>query len=418
MSEQEELATLVVRLGERRVGQLRRSRRGGSFAFAYDAEWLARADALPLSQSLPLAEVEYPHEACLPFFGGLLPEGGVRLAVARRLGVSERNDFALLEALGGDCAGAVTIGLPADVPAGPREIRWLDDAAVEAWLGELPVRPFHAGETLGVRLSLAGAQDKAPLCFDGERYGVPMGGEPSTHIVKLPIDGFADTIANEAASLRFVSLLGIPTVVATPDRRGAMDLLRVTRYDRTEAGERVHQEDVCQALGYPPDSKYEAEGGPGVAAVVELLRQVATRPAIATRTFLDQVVASYLVGNADGHAKNVSLLYVDRSVELAPAYDVVSTAVYPQHATKLAMRIGGEYRPERVARRHWERLIDEAGFGRAYLRRIARLAERALDAIREACDEVRRDGWGSPVLDQIKGVVAERAARVREALAA
>lgn len=418
MSEQEALATLVVRLGERRVGCLRRSRRGGWFAFTYDAEWLASADAVPLSRSLPLGEAELPHEACLPFFGGLLPEGGVRLAVARRLGVSERNDFALLDALGGDCAGAVTIGPSADVPAGRREIRWLDDAAEEAWLGELPSRPFHAGETLGVRLSLAGAQDKAPMCFDGERYGVPVGGQPSTHIVKLPIDGFPDTVVNEAAGLQFVGLLGIPAVAATPDRRGALELLRVTRYDRTSEGERLHQEDVCQALGYPPGTKYEAEGGPGIAAVIALLRRVATQPAVATRAFLDRVVASYLVGNADGHAKNVSLLYIGRSVDLAPAYDVVSTAVYPQHATKLAMRIGGEYRPERVDRRHWERMVDEAGFGRAYLRHVARLAELAPGAIREACDDLRRDGWDSPVLDQIQEVVAERAARVRHALAA
>lgn len=410
---------LVVRLGGRDAGRLVPSRRGGSFTFAYSPDWLASPAAVAVSQSLPLRAEEFTHDECLPFFGGLLPEGGVRTAVARRLGVSERNDFALLDTLGGDVAGAVVIEPSHGPPRSEtRGVRWFEsDDGLAGWLAELPARPFHAGESPVVRLSLAGAQNKAPLRFDGERYGVPLGGEPSTHIVKLPIEGFHDTVANEAACLRFVSRLGLAAVEAAPDRRGGVEFLRVVRYDRDERGERLHQEDMCQALGFPPGTKYEAEGGPGVGRMVALLRAVASRPAVSTRALLDWVVAGYLIGNADGHAKNVSLLYRGRSTGLAPGYDILCTAIYEQHATRLALRIGGESRPERIERRHWERFVDDAGFGRAYLRRIAELAEKSPAAVRDACGSVRNLGWDGPVLDEIEQVVVRRSARVLETLA-
>ncbi len=343
---------LDVSLGGVRVGAITRSRRGATYDFAYSADWLALPSATALSVSLPLRSEPFGHEECAPFFAGLLPEGDARRTTARRLGVSEQNDAALLEALGGDCAGAVSIG---SVGAEESGVQLLSDEELAGLLAVLPQRPLLSGAAVGVRLSLAGAQDKAPIRFDGVRYGLPLGAAASTHILKTPIPGFPATVVNEALCLGTIRGLGLPAVEAVPVRIGDVIALRVARYDRVVDGDavgRLHQEDACQALGVPPGRKYEAESGPGVATIVALLREVTARPAIATRAFLELVVAWYLLGNADGHAKNVSLLRDPGEIRLAPAYDVLCTAAYDQHDERMAMRIGREYRPERVERRH------------------------------------------------------------------
>lgn len=411
---------LEVSLGGTPVGELMRSRRGATYSFAYAADWIASPNAAPLSTSLPLRPEPFAHDDCAPFFAGLLPEGSVRQTTARRLGVSDRNDVALLEALGGDCAGAVSIGPvgPAD-PEAAESVTWLSETDLAALLAELPRRPLLGGSAIGVRLSLAGAQDKAPIRFDGERYGLPVGAAASTHILKTPIAGFPGTVANEALCLATIRALGLPAVEAIPVRIGNAVALSVQRYDRLiEAGTviRVHQEDACQALGVLPEQKYEAEGGPGVEAIVSLLRQATARPAIATTAFLELVVAWYLLGNADGHAKNVSLLHAAEGIALAPAYDILCTAAYEQHDERMAMRIGREYDPLRVERRHWERFVEGAGFTRRFLRRIASLAERAPAAVRVASAALAAQGWDDPVLARVVDVVDTRARRVSECL--
>lgn len=416
---------LAVSLDGIHVGDLTRSRRGATYAFAYAPEWLAAAAARALSVSLPLRLEPYAHEVCAPFFAGLLPEGRVREVTARRLGVSVQNDVALLAALGGDCAGAVSIasepraGNPADVVEPGEHVRWLSEEELAGLLLELPRRPLLGGAEVGVRLSLAGAQDKAPIRFDGARYGLPVGAAPSTHILKTPIPGFPATVVNEALCLATLRALGLPAVEGVPVRIGETMALRVERYDRLvdEAGiRRIHQEDACQALGYLPQQKYEVEGGPSVEAIVALLRAVAASPAIAATAFLELVVAWYLLGNADGHAKNVSLLHTGEGITLAPAYDVLCTAAYEQHDGRMAMRIGREYRPARVERRHWERFVAGAGFSQAFLRRITQLARRAPTAVRDARDALAEHGWGDPMLERIVEVVDERALHVIDVL--
>ena len=416
---------LAVSLGGVHAGDITRSRRGATYGFSYSADWLGSPSATALSVSLPLRPEPFSHKECSPFFAGLLPEGGPRQTTARRLGVSVQNDVALLEALGGDCAGAVSIG-PAlrstqteETTVEEDTVQWLSEDELAGLLTELPRRPLLGGAAIGVRLSLAGAQDKAPIRFDGARYGLPVGTAASTHILKTPIPGFPATVVNEALCLATIRALGLPAVEALPVRIGDVVALRVERYDRVVDGDvvgRVHQEDACQALGVPPEQKYEAEGGPGVDAIAALLRAVSAFPAIATTSFLELVAAWYLVGNADGHAKNVSLLHTEGATSLSPAYDVLCTAAYEHHDERMAMRIGREYRPARVERRHWERFGDGAGFSRAFLRRIRELATRAPRAVRAARDDVVRAGWDDPLLGQVVEIVDARSLRVLDAL--
>ena len=401
---------------DERAGTLVDDRAG--LAFTYDENWHG-GTMPPLSQSLPLDGTFGP-PAVEGFFGGLLPEGAPRELLARQLGISAGNDFGLLEALGGDTAGALTLLAPGVTPAPQgHDVRWLEDDELAKELDELPNRPMHADEDGEYRLSLAGVQDKLPVVVGADgRIGLTKGRTPSTHILKIPIARLDDTVANEALSLAIGTRLGIATVTAVPHRAGGREFLLVERYDRqvADAGtRRLHQEDFCQALGIVAQRKYEQEGGPGLGDLFAMLRRAVAVPARDAPQLLDYIALSFLVGNHDAHGKNYSLLYAPRTHQatLAPAYDVVSTVAYRRvrpMSRKMAMRIGGEYRPEYVRSRHLDRLIAEAGLGAAAARRRLRtLARDAPRAARDARAALVAEGWDAPVLDRIVQIVEQRA---------
>jgi serine/threonine-protein kinase HipA len=388
-------------------------------SFSYAERWVA-AGMPPLSQSLPL-DGSYDPVAVSAFFGGLLPEGPPRELLSRRLGVSVGNDFGLLEALGGDTAGAVSL-LPRGTGPGQsgEDVQWLTESELAELIDDLPMRPMHADDDGEFRLSLAGVQDKLPIVVDDSgRLGLTKGGTPSTHILKTPIFRLDDTVANEALCPAIGRLLDIETVRAMPHRVVGRAFLLVPRYDRQggDAGaRRLHQEDFCQALGIPSQRKYQSEGGPGLTECFALVRRAVAVPAREAPRMLDFVTLSFLVGNHDAHGKNYSLLYLPRSdkAELAPAYDVLSTIAYDKvrpMSRKMAMSIGGEYRPDYVRPRHLERMLGEAGLGVAAARRRLRaLAIGAPAAARDARATLAGDGWDAPVLGRIVEIVDRRAA--------
>jgi len=410
-------ATLEVLCFGERAGILADERDG--LRFAYDSTWIA-AGRPPLSQSLPLDGDPAP-AVVHAYFGGLLPEGEPRRLLARRLGVSERNDFALLGAIGGDCAGAITLAppRPASRDGGDSEIDWLDDARLAELIVTLPDHPMLAGEDGEIRLSLAGAQDKLPVVVEDGRVGLTAGRTPSTHILKMPIARFEGTVVNEAFCLLFGSRLGVPTVPALPRRAGEHAYLLVERYDRLRrpdgSFERLHQEDFCQALGIPSERKYEVEGGPSLADCFALVRRATTVPAAHMLVLLDAVALNFLVGNHDAHGKNFSLLRSPQETGLAPFYDVLSTLAYPNLARKAAMAIGGERRPDYVRRRHLDRLCDAAGLGGAAVRRrLLAMAREAPEAARRARAVLAEDDWDHPVLDAVLAIVDRRARQLAE----
>lgn len=338
------------------------------FVFQYHGAWLSAEHALPLSLSLPLQEAPYTDDSARPFFSNLLPEAQLRDAIARKLGLSDKNDYALLEAIGGECAGAVSL-YPEDQSPATESGRYqaLDEAQLQQLIEQLPQQPMLAGEG-ELRLSLAGVQNKLPVYFDGQQISLPQGNAASNHILKPAISHYPDSIFNEAFCMGLAAAVGLNVPpVSLLENRGQW-LYLVSRYDRqrsssTEPVQRLHQEDFCQALGKLPETKYEKEGGPSLAACFELIRKHSIQPVIDLRQLLQWAVFNYLIGNADAHGKNVSLLLTEQGPKLAPFYDLMSTSIYPGLSQRPAMKIGGEERPDWIIARSWQQLAVDCGIG-------------------------------------------------------
>lgn len=398
---------LEVYFGQRLVGTLVQDD-SGQLRFTYHETWLADPTSVPISQSLPLKPEPFGHRETRPFFAGLLPEAEKRELVARALGVSDRNDFALLDRIGGECAGAITLVHNGEMPPlVPKEAdyRLLDEDELKRILDVLPDRPLLAGEE-GVRLSLAGAQDKLPVLVVDGRIALPLHGAPSTHILKPPIRRFEDTVFNEGFCLALAKAVGLSAVSAEIRAVGDRPFLLVARYDRVRGADgavrRLHQEDFCQALGIVPELKYQSEGGPNLRQCFELVRNAAARPVVDLARLLDAVLFNLFVGNRDAHGKNFSILFTDEGLQLAPLYDVASTDAYPGLSPRLAMKIGGKDETGDIYPRHWERFAKEAGLAFPQVRRrLLDLAKALPEAARDVQRRFAAEGMDRPVLNKV-----------------
>ncbi|PSH02700.1 MAG: hypothetical protein CXZ00_16030 [Acidobacteria bacterium] len=392
--------TLNVYLHRDLVGYLTQDQ-GGQMFFTYAESWLRNPLAHPISHSLPLRTERFKSKECRGYFAGVLPEESNREIIARNLGISARNDYAMLERIGGECAGAVTF-IPAGeaLPERDDHYRELSPSELANVLRLLPRRPLLAGES-GIRLSLAGAQNKIAVRVDGDKVSLTLGGAPSTHILKPAVERFAGLVHNEAFCMKLADEIDLPSAKTEIRWVEDVEYLLVERYDRTITlngdgvphFERIHQEDFCQALGIVSEMKYQKEGGPSLKQCFELMRRVSSAPVIDIARLLDAVFFNYLIGNNDAHGKNFSLLYrpsesAQYEVRLAPLYDVVSTCYYPELTGEMAMRIGKTYHCERVTKADFEQLAEEAGLSKPLLRKrlhgvaeaiLAKMSERPIE---------------------------------------
>jgi serine/threonine-protein kinase HipA len=361
------MSELIVYLSGRRAGRLIR-KDNGNLQFRYDPDYAGPA----ISQALPVQRAAHPHALCRAVFGGLLLEGDAREALARNLGVSVGNDYALLQELGGDCAGAITLLAP-DVPLpSEAQLKPLDDEQLDVLLRDLPQRPLAANPEEGIRLSLAGAQPKLPVVIENGAVALPLNAAAATtHIIKPEPSRLPGLVDNEAFCMDLARAVELPAAFTRKlTTVSGLPYLLVERYDRDVTAEpirRLHQEDVCQALGRSSDSKYQAEGGPTVLETVELLRNCSSVPAQDLPTFWRALVFNWLIGNCDAHAKNFSLLYDTGAPTLAPLYDLVSTTAYPELTTRLAMSIDGVTQISDVSTKAWEALAKETGYSTRFI---------------------------------------------------
>ncbi len=420
---------LVVLLDAREVGRVRQDRRG-RLTFTYDDGWRGAPDAYPLSLSMPLAAAEHGTGPVEAFLWGLLPDNlHILDRWGRRFRVSPRNAFALIAHVGEECAGAVQFLRPDRVKTvlgeARKTVQWLDTADVAERLRALRAdqsawrQPGDTGQ-----FSLAGAQPKTALLLEKGRWGVPSGRTPTTHILKPPMVELDGHVENEHFCLTLARELGLPVAASAVQRFDGEIAIVVERYDRLRTGGgivRVHQEDVCQALGVMPTKKYESEGGPGVRRIAELLRVHSSARDDDLSTFLDAIVFNWLIAGSDAHAKNYSiLLAAGGQTRLAPLYDLASVLPYPNidvHKVTLAMKVGGEYRLRIVGPPQWQKLAAELRLDPASVRsRVRELADAIPDAAQTVRRRARESGLRHPIVGRSADVLAKRALQCAAAL--
>ncbi len=360
------------------VGSLQISHEEGEarFSLRYSDGWLATRGAFSLSVALPLREAPYGHLESKAYFENLLPEGEVIAQLKRYAqrrgempqgGLSDEAYF--LRRFGVDCAGACVIIEGSDPPAPAGAAPALRPLDLEQIYAHLDARRPLGAELLythGGRFSLAGAQDKFPLIYQGGQLLIPTDGSPTTHILKPMIRGGLgewNTPINELLCMRLAAAVGlrVPSVTLLD---GPHPLYLVERFDRVVEGgrvRRVHQQDLCQAHGLTSALKYESDGGPRYVEHAQLIQKCSSAPIKDLEQLLKWLWFNLCVGNNDCHAKNLSLLTTPTGLRLAPFYDLLSTAAYRGLSPRFSYSIGGCWLWHDLKPKHIELLAAELG---------------------------------------------------------
>lgn len=400
---------LMVYFDQEPIGHLTQDAKK-QLVFSYETHWQKNPLALPLSLQLPLDRNRFDKDQARPFFSGLLPEAEIRRRLCKKIGISEGNDLGLLAEIGGECAGAVSVW-PCDTrPDFSASYKPLSLSQLQKKMASRALHPLLY-DPQGLRLSLAGAQEKTALYLSQGKFYRPLGMAPSSHIIKPEIPGCESTVANEAFCLMLASHVGL-SVPNVQIIKVEFPILAVQRYDRVLKDDkliRIHQEDFCQALGVLPQFKYESEDGPTLAQCFTLLSQYSAVAARDRLQLLQAVIFNHLIGNADAHAKNFSLLIQKDGIRLAPFYDLLSTQIYPELNAKSAMKIGGENRPDWILQRHWERLAGEAGMNpRLFLKTTQDFAHHVSQTAKNFALEFLHSHGFETVIKKILRVIQKR----------
>jgi serine/threonine-protein kinase HipA len=371
------------------------------------------------------------HARIEAFLWGLLPDDDRVLENwGRRFQVSPRNVFRLITHVGEDCAGAVQFVSPERFETlqkepGSREVKWLTEDHVAERLRALRAdhSQWRSAQDTG-QFSLAGAQPKTALLFERKRWGIPSGRVPTTHILKPPTGEWDGHAENEHFSLRLARAAGLIVPNSTVQRFGDEVAIVIERYDRIRQGDRwsrIHQEDMCQALGLHPTRKYESDGGPDAAKIGELLRAQSSSPQEDVVSFVDSIIFNWLIAGTDAHAKNFGLLLGSNgAARLAPFYDLASVLPYRTinlEKAKLAMKIGGEYRLRNIGSRNWQKFAVELRLDGAELsKRIKDMAVSLSDHTTEIEKELESEGLSHVTIGRLATRVRTRAVSCRRLL--
>jgi serine/threonine-protein kinase HipA len=412
--------TLPLYFEQRPVGTIDVDKSGPGFT--YDPDWRALRGSFPISVTMPLQADRIAADVFLPWAANLLPENEQLRTLGQLLGSSRSDVIGLLSQIGGDTAGALSIGQPGRTAS----VQWRSietPAGLEALIEALPNKPFLAGEQ-GISMSLAGAQTKLAVAVDEVgRICVPMNGSPSTHILKPDVPRLCGSIYNEALCLTLARRINLSAACATTGQAGARTYLLVERYDRKYQNgrwRRVHQEDYCQALSRPPSAKYESNNtgirGPTLKEMFALTRR--HMPPTEILRLLDMVIFNVLACNTDAHAKNYSVMIRGNGVSLAPAYDVICGEVWESVTKNQVHKIGGNNRGEQLEATHWRRFARDCGLNpKQVLDRVSALARSVIAEVDAAETEVAAmPAGGHAILSQARYAISRRAEALLEHL--
>jgi serine/threonine-protein kinase HipA len=337
---------------------------------------------------MQMGDAAYGDGVVRPWVEGLLPDNGyVRRTMAQKAGCSPNNPFELLAYYGRDCPGAVQICPPDElasvlaqegsyepIPKGEigRRLKKAMSHANPTWMGD------------DEHWSLGGAQGKISLARINGNWNVCHGSAATTHLLKPGVEGFSLQSLDEYLCMRLASECGLQVAEVSYEEFGSVPAIVVERYDREVHSDgsvaRLHQEDLCQALGYLPQNKY----APSASEALGLLKADATGRS--TQDFVSALFFNYLIGATDAHAKNYSIMHLSgESLFLAPLYDVAS--ILPYEKTRrgprvAAMPIGREKRFGRLTGSNLDRFANGNELSADGCRRLmTELAERVCDAV-------------------------------------
>lgn len=412
---------LTVLLAGRVTGTIEWTRRH-VLRFTYDGD-ATRTGRTPLSLSLPLAAQTSSGEPVERFVRALLPESTAALtAIERRHPGVDRHDLlSLLAAVGRDCPGAVQFCHPDDVEATLARTGSLEPQSagqIEQRLAELRIDEDASWSMPGEHWSLGGTQPKFALRRIGDQWFEAQGSQPTSHILKPGVHGMTTQALVEHISMRAAAACGVDVARTEYLQVKSESAVAVTRFDRRAEGDalvRLHQEDLCQALGVA--EKYEEYGGPSAARLIRLLRERSATAAAARRNvdrFVDGLVFNTVVAAPDAHARNYAVLLSGEDVHLAPTFDVSTSLPYdaPARGRVLSMSVGGEFVVERIRHEHWQRFAEENALDLdRILEHARRVAETAPGAMLDALDEV--DDWDGSVARLRDRLAGSSSGRVR-----
>lgn len=383
----------------------------------YFDEWLADEQARPLSLSLPFLPGNAPYQGQIvtDYFDNLLPDNdAIRRRLAQRHQTGGIDPFQLLAKLGRDCVGAIQL-LPEDeTPSDLFEISGevLSVAGVAQRLRNTTLAQAFGQQDHDedLRLSIAGAQEKTALLRHEGKYLLPHGSTPTTHIFKLPLGlvghmqaDMRTSVENEWLCSTIMKAYEIPIARCEIEHFEDQKALVVERFDRVPSSDgswiiRLPQEDMCQATGTSPLRKYQSDGGPGIAQIMELLFG-SDHAEQDRRYFFKTQLIFWVLAATDGHGKNFSIAHLARGrYRATPIYDVLSA--HPvigkgknqisQQKAKLAMAVRGStnyYLIEKIQRRHWIAQAQQVGFGAAA---AEQLIEEIIESTEAVIDHVSR----------------------------
>lgn len=386
------------------IGKLEKNTKNG-LTFAYDPQWLATPGARPISLSLPLVNQLFLGDVVYNFFDNLLPDNPqIRARIQAKFHVATNQPFDLLANIGKDCVGAIQI-IEGEIPSFKKKLNSepLSEKEIASILRGYQNYPLGMTDNAPeFRISIAGAQEKSAFLHHKQAWCRPLKETPTSHIFKLPI-GFiqhqhlnlSDSCENEWLCSQITKAFGLPVAKCEILYFENVKVLAVERFDRKLSQDktwlmRLPQEDMCQALGTSSNLKYQADGGPGINDIMNLLLGSAN-PAEDRDNFFRSQVLFWLLAAIDGHAKNFSLfIEPEGKYRLTPLYDIMSA--YPliakkqlqKQKIKMAMALKGEnnhYHWHNAQRGHFIKTAKHANYS-------TEKAETILDDMLNKVDDV------------------------------
>ncbi|WP_061011843.1 type II toxin-antitoxin system HipA family toxin [Photobacterium leiognathi] len=369
------------------VGSLTKAS-SGAISFQYDPSWLSRPGARAISLSMPLRHDAYHGDIPYNFFDNLLPDNEeIRSRIQSRFQAATKRPFDLLSKIGGDCVGAIQLYSPQHSLQDVRQIQ--AEPLTESRMAQV-LRGYQSDAPLGMlddmddfRISIAGAQEKTGLLWYQNQWHLPLGSTPTSHILKLPIGilphkniDLSDSCENEWLCLKIAAAFGFEVNDANIIYVEEVKALALTRFDRRWSQDgswlmRLPQEDMCQALGVAPALKYESDGGPNIASIMQFL--LGSRTSTQDReVFFKAQILFWLLAAIDGHGKNFSLFLEPESrYSMTPLYDIISayplmdSNSIPKQRAKMAMALTGTkkyYKWQTIQPRHFLSTAKAVGF--------------------------------------------------------